>query len=163
VKVRAAIPSDLELLADFIMEEAMEAEKRKLDRSTLLRGIETALNDSSVAEYWVLIDDSEKPCGALSVTKEWSEWNAGYYWWIQSIYIDPSHRGQGCMNLMLETVLEDARTRNCHELRLYVHESNERAIKAYQKACFNQSPYKIMTRAIQSMKARPALTLPGGR
>jgi len=148
VRVRAAIPSDLELLADFITEEAREAEGRELDRSTLLRGIETALHDPSIAEYWVLTDDREKPCGTLSITREWSEWNAAFYWWIQSIYIDPSHRGQGCMKLMLEAVLKDARTRNCHELRLYVHESNERAIRAYRSARFENSPYKIMTRVI---------------
>ena len=148
MRVRTAIPSDLEILADFISEEAREAEARELDRETLLRGIEAGLNDSSVAAYWVLIDEAEKPCGTLSVTREWSEWNAGYYWWIQSVYLEPAHRGRGCMSLLLEAVLEAARTQNCLELRLYVHETNMRAIKSYQKAQFDHSHYKIMTRII---------------
>ena len=83
--VREANISDLITIVDFIAEEAMEAEGRTQDRDTLEQGIGAALNDDSVAKYWLLVDDSEIACGCTSVVKEWSDWNAGFYWWIQSI------------------------------------------------------------------------------
>lgn len=148
MKVRTADPSDLEQLVHFIAEEAREAEGREIDRATLVRGIAPALVDPSIAAYWVLTDEKDVPCGNVSVVKEWSEWNARYYWWIQSIYIHPAQRGRGYMTLMLDAVIKEARKQDCHELRLYVHEANMAAIKAYEKSFFRQSPYRIMIRDI---------------
>jgi ribosomal protein S18 acetylase RimI-like enzyme len=145
MRVRLAQPADLGTLLGFIAEEAREAGEPVTSLATLERGIATALDDPSVAMYWLLLDDSDVPCGCISIVREWSDWNALDYWWIQSVYIVPERRGQGHLDLMLERVAESAREQGCRELRLYVHENNRRAIRAYEKAGFVHLPYRSMT------------------
>ena len=33
------------------------------------------------------------PVGALLLTREWSDWRNGWFWWIQSVYVAPEGRG----------------------------------------------------------------------
>ena len=148
MRVRKASTSDLDIIVDFIAEEAREAEGRTLERETLELGIGAALNDDSIADYWLLVSDSGTACGCTSVIKEWSDWNAGFYWWIQSMYVVPDCRGKGYLNTLLDSVAQAARTRKCLELRLYVHKDNKAAVRAYEKADFRDSPYLIMSRRV---------------
>lgn len=149
--VRKAGLDDLEVIVEFIAEEAREAEGRSQDRSTLESAIGQALSDDSLATYWLLVDGSETAIGCTSVTKEWSDWNAGNYWWIQSMYIEPSQRGKGYLGLLIAAVENAARDQNCLELRLYVHKTNHAAMRAYEKVGFGDSQYEIMTRSVQSL------------
>ena len=144
MRVRAASIDDLQTIVGFIAEEAREAEDRAQSLDTLERGIGAALDDPSIARYWLLVDDADVACGCTSVVKEWSDWNAGYYWWIQSMYIVPEKRGQGLMTKLLDAVVEEMERQGGLELRLYVHQDNKRAIRAYEKAGFKPSPYEIM-------------------
>lgn len=60
-------------------------------------------------------------------------------------YLTPSQRGQGRMLLILEAVKAEMEKQKGLELRLYVHEKNQAAIKAYERVNFTHSEYKIMT------------------
>ena len=139
---------DLDAIVDFIAEEAREAEGRVLDQETLRRGITTALKDDSIARYWLLVDESDVACGCTSVVKEWSDWNAGFYWWIQSMYIATEHRGKGYLAMLIDRVVEAAEKDGCLDLRLYVHHENPAAMQAYKKVGFNESEYLFMSRPI---------------
>jgi GNAT superfamily N-acetyltransferase len=132
----------------FAAAEAQEAEGIEKAPATLRRGIETALHDETVAVYWVLVVDDDQPVGTISALREWSNWNAGYYWWIQSMYIVPEYRGKGLALQLLDTVGDEARRRGGLELRLCVHEGNVRAMKTYDAAGFSESKYKVMSRAL---------------
>ena len=148
MRVREATIGDLEVIADLITEEAREAEGRVLEREILELGIGAALKDNSIAKYWLLTDDFDVVCGCTSVVKEWSDWNAGFYWWIQSMYVTPGHRGKGCLRILVDAVVEAARAEKCLELRLYVHKQNQAAVRAYRKAGFTDSPYLIMSQSV---------------
>ena len=95
--------------------------------------------------YWILLDEKNKNVGSVSALKEWSDWNAGYYWWIQSMFISPQYRGKGLMALLIEAVIDEMALQNGLELRLYVHKNNQPAINAYRKSGFSNSSYQIMT------------------
>lgn len=144
MNIRKAVVSDLPIIIDFILAEADEAEGRHVDRGTLEAGIGKALRDDSLARYWLMDDEYGRACGCVSVVREWSDWNAGFYWWIQSLYIAPEHRGKGHLKRLIETVASEARAAECIELRLYVHRSNQAAVRAYHKVAFDTSPYMIM-------------------
>ena len=146
MKVREATIADLSRLVGFTLQEASEAEGIARDTKRLEQGVKAALEDRSIAMYWMLIDESEQAIGSVSALKEWSDWNAGYYWWIQSMYIMPTHRGRGYMTTLLEVVEQEMKRQNGLELRLYVHKSNHVAVRAYEKAGFQNSPYNIMVR-----------------
>ncbi|HYF66228.1 MAG TPA: GNAT family N-acetyltransferase [Herpetosiphonaceae bacterium] len=142
--VRRAALADADTLVGFTVAEAAESEGAAKPAATIRAGIVAALADETVATYWVL-DAGSQAIGNISVVKEWSDWHAGYYWWIQSMYLLPSHRGRGLMRLLLQAVEQAARDQAALELRLYVHQDNARAIQAYRKAGFNDSAYRIMT------------------
>ena len=148
MQVRIASANDLDTIIDFIAEEAREAEGRTLDRDTLARGIGAALDDESIAKYWLLVDETDTAAGCASVVREWSDWRACFYWWIQSMYIAPAHRGQGHLDTLIDAITEAARQDGCPELRLYVHSDNAAATRAYEKAGFAGSEYRIMTRPV---------------
>ena len=143
-KVRNAKMDDLGPLVKFITAEAGEAEGISKSPDTIRSGIKSGLENSDIARYWVLESADGDLIGSVSVVKEWSDWNCAFYWWIQSMYIRPNHRGQGLMEALLQTVKHSARKENALELRLYVHAGNKRAIRAYQKAGFSDSDYKMM-------------------
>jgi hypothetical protein len=67
---------------DFALSEAKEAEGIRVNRGQVRKGIRAALEDESVAIYWVLQGSRDEIVGNISVVKEWSNWKAGYYWWI---------------------------------------------------------------------------------
>jgi ribosomal protein S18 acetylase RimI-like enzyme len=143
-QVRKANIHDLSFLVNFTAEEAKEAEGIKKIPSTLKKGIKAAIQDNSKSIYWVIVDESDKPFGNVSALKEWSDWNAGYYWWIQSMYISPEYRGKGFINLLVDEVKKEMDKENGLELRLYVHNSNKTAIRAYKKIGFTKTSYVIM-------------------
>ena len=144
-KVRNPNLNDLKYLVEFIAAEANEAEGVHKASDKIINGIKTGLENPSIARYWVLENENQEPVGSVSVVKEWSDWNCGFYWWIQSMYLLPNHRGKGLMNELLQEVKNAAKKEDAIELRLYVHKDNKRAIKAYQKAGFSESDYNMMS------------------
>ena len=144
MKVRRAELNDLDKLVEFTAAEAREAEGDTKNMKTLADGIKAALEDGSIAMYWVLVNEDNQPVGSASALKEWSDWNAGYYWWIQSMYIRPDYRGKGYLDLLLDAIQLEMKKQNGLELRLYVHENNQAAIRAYEKANFVFYKYRIL-------------------
>jgi len=144
MQVRRASIDDLETLVRFTSREALEAEPDGTVPPTLEAGVRKGLEDESAAMYWLLVDDDARPAGSVSALTEWSDWRAGYYWWIQSIYLEPSHRGRGLVRLLLDAVRDEMLRQSGLELRLYVHRRNQAARKAYARAGFVGSPYEIM-------------------
>jgi predicted GNAT family acetyltransferase len=145
LKIRRAELRDLPYLVDFTSEEAREAENTVKIPETLTRGIEAALQDGTIATYWVMTDSEDCPIGSVSSVREWSDWNAGYYWWIQSMYLKPDYRGKGLMSRLIDEVKTEMIAQGGLELRLYVHSDNIVAKKAYEKVGFIHSDYEIMT------------------
>jgi GNAT superfamily N-acetyltransferase len=142
--VRRATLADLDSLIHFAAEEAREAEGIEKTPATLRAGILAALQNERLALYWVLADELDRPVGVISAMKEWSNWNAGFYWWVQSLYIAPDYRGRGYLTALFGAVREEARSQGGLDLRLYVHEGNDRARAAYRKTGFTEMHYRIM-------------------
>jgi GNAT superfamily N-acetyltransferase len=148
--LRRATSSDLETIVGFTLEEAREAECLDKDADDVRRGVSAGLEDPSVAIYWVAESRDGETVASTSVIREWSNFNGGYYWWVQSMYIAPEHRGSGLVDLLLDKVAEEARDAGAIDLRLYAHGSNARALEAYRRCGFDETPYVIMRRRLGS-------------
>lgn len=142
--IRAARMDDLETLVAFSLQEAVEAQNRELEQATVWEGVRAGLENPEIARFWVLEDSQAGRIGSVSIFREWSDWNNGFYIWIQSMFIRPEFRGQGLMHLLLEAVFEYTRAQRALELRLYVHEENEHAIRAYRRTGFVDTHYRMM-------------------
>jgi GNAT superfamily N-acetyltransferase len=148
--LREANSADLETIVAFTLEEAREAEDADVNLESVRRGIAAAFTDPPLARYWVAEAGDGRIVGSTSVVTEWSDFHGGHYWWVQSVFIVPEHRGQGLLELLLEHLVRTARQAGALDLRLYVHDSNERAVRAYRRCGFTDAPYLIMRRSLHA-------------
>jgi len=143
VKVRFATLDDLDTLVRFNAAIAQETEGRRLDPERLRQGTRAVL-ESSERGYYLVAERDAAVVGQLFVTYEWSDWRNGMFWWIQSVYVEPSVRGRGVYRALHEHVLRDARARgDVCGLRLYVEKENEAAQEAYTRLGMTMTPYRV--------------------
>lgn len=92
--IRPAVAQDAERLVAFNRAMAKETEGIDLSVETLSAGVAALLKQPQYGFYLVAEIDGEV-VGSLMVTYEWSDWRDGLFWWIQSVYVVPAHRGEG--------------------------------------------------------------------
>lgn len=138
VRVRDAVPADLDLLVRFNAAMALQTEGRVLDPARLRAGVAAALGDPQRGAYRVAELDGI-PSGALLVTREWSDWRHGWFWWIQSVWVEPRARRRGVYRALHEDVLRRAAAAgDVVGVRLYVEQHNEDAQQTYR--CLGMRP-----------------------
>lgn len=147
-RLRQAVPGDLDRVLEFTLAEAREAEGVDKDPVAVRRGVRAGLEDPSLATYWLAETDDGEAAASTSVVREWSDWHGGCYWWIQSLYIAPGHRGRGLVERILDELARAARDGGAVDLRLYAHSSNKKALHVYSRCGFSTAPYTIMTRSL---------------
>ena len=145
--IRPAEVGDSPSLVSFTIAEALDAERRSLIRTDVQRGVAGAFLTPPKARYWV-VESHGTLVGSCSIVTEWSNFRGGDYWWIQSLYIAPEHRGTGLVNTMLQHLAREAKAGGALDLRLYGYNTNARALRAYQRFGFRESPYLILTKSL---------------
>ena len=141
--VDQATIADAEGIAQFQIEMARESEGAVLDRATVLRGVTEGLNDSNKGLYLVARNEDNELIASLMITKEWSDWHCGWYWWLQSVYVKPEYRRQGVFRMMYRKVKELAKQAQVASIRLYVDKTNAQGQAAYNALGIKQSHYSI--------------------
>ncbi|MBI1903866.1 MAG: GNAT family N-acetyltransferase [Planctomycetia bacterium] len=137
-RIRDALPADLDLVVEYNLRLAFESESKALDRQALLRGVARLLQDPVKGRYF-LACDGERPVGQLMLTTEWSDWRDGWFWWIQSVYVEKEFRRRGVYRALHEHVMREAAGRgDVVGLRLYVDEQNHTGQATYR--CMGMSP-----------------------
>ena len=146
--IRAATLADVDTIVAFTVREAHEAEGAELDATAVQRGVSGAFVDPPRAAYWVAEASGGEVVASTSIVTEWSDFHGGNYWWVQSLFIVPEHRGSGLLELLLDHLAGAAAVVGALELRLYAHRGNERAVRAYERCRFTASDYVIMRRPL---------------
>ena len=122
---------------------ALETEGRELHLPTLQAGVAAALADPRRGRYFVARKAGET-VGTLLLTYEWSDWRNGEFWWIQSVYVVPTARGQGVFRALYAHVLAAAQADpGICGLRLYVDHQNAAARQTYAKVGMKDAGYSV--------------------
>lgn len=143
ILVRPARGGDLERLVEFNQSMALETEGKRLPGPRLEQGMARALADRLRGRYFVA-ERGGAVVGCLMLTLEWSDWRDGWFWWIQSVYVDPDARRQGVYRALYEHVLEEARaSADVVGVRLYVEGANATARAVYERLGMSPTSYRL--------------------
>ena len=121
---------------------ARESEKEVISYKTTRLGVESVLNDPEKG-FYIIAEENNEIIGQLMITFEWSDWRNTNIWWLQSVYVNKSHRKKGVFKRLIEETKQLAIEKDIHILRLYVHIDNKKAIKAYKNIDMKKKPYDI--------------------
>ncbi len=141
--LRKAISTDVEIIVHFQLAMAMETEGINLDSEIVRKGVNAVFKDPTKGNYYVA-EENKQVIASLLTTFEWSDWRNGTVFWIQSVFVEPKHRGKGIFKDMYKSIqhmiLEN------HELkgiRLYADKTNLNAHKVYEKLGMNSNHYQL--------------------
>ncbi len=143
LKIRRATARDMNTLIAFNRAMALETERKDLWPRVIGAGVRGLLRRPD-AGFYSVAELGGRVIGALMVTKEWSDWRNGDFWWIQSVYVDPEHRRRGVYRRMyayLRTLA--ARGRAVVGFRLYVEQNNRRAQSTYRASGMKRTHYLV--------------------
>lgn len=141
--IRKGSENDINDIAQFQVEMASESEGTILDLPTVIEGVTLAVADEAKGTYMLACTPDGKVAGSLFLTREWSDWRAKWYWWIQSVYVRPEYRRQGAYRALYKYVKNLAIENSISCLRLYVDRENVRAQKTYQAQGMSESHYLL--------------------
>jgi ribosomal protein S18 acetylase RimI-like enzyme len=141
MEIRLGKESDIDALVEFNLAMALETEGKTLTAATLRPGVQAVFDDTNKG-FYVVADEGDSIIGGLLVTFEWSDWRNKWFWWIQSVYIRPDHRGRSLYRHMYEFVKDLADASGVVAgFRLYVEHDNEHAQRVYDKVGMQRSHY----------------------
>lgn len=143
LRIRLATPGDAAALTEFNAAMARETEHKELLPEVVGAGVHTLLNNPA-SGFYVVAEKNSLVVAALMITKEWSDWRNGSFWWIQSVYVRPEWRRKGVYTRLYRQVQElAAKDPAVCGFRLYVERENGRAQATYRKLGMNATRYLV--------------------
>jgi GNAT superfamily N-acetyltransferase len=143
IEIRQAFSNDVETIAGFNIALCRETEGRELDPATVSEGVRRFVSEPARGRYYVALIDGDV-VGQTAHTFEWSDWRNGEIWWIQSVYVHPSHRGRGVFSALFAHIKELAENdADCCGIRLYMERENETARQNYLRLGFIETGYEV--------------------
>ncbi len=143
IQVRLATPVDVPEIVAFNQAMALETEDKVLADGVVSAGVCRVFTEPALG-FYLVAEEAETVIGTLMVTKEWSDWRNGVFWWIQSVYVTRECRKRGVYRAMYAFVktLADKTPEVCG-FRLYVEKHNLRAQKTYQTLGMEETHYQM--------------------
>ena len=140
---RLATKSDVPMICEFNVAMAFETEETVLNAKVTLAGVNGLMRDSDRG-FYVVAEEEGRVVASLMVTKEWSDWRNGFFWWIQSVYVMPGFRRRGLYSGMYNFVQSLATDDpDVCGYRLYVEKDNKTAQSTYEKLGMIETHYKL--------------------
>src|SRR5210317_324685 len=141
ILIRYANINDAETIVRFNSAMAMETENKELQTKIIDVGVKSVLENEKYG-FYLIAESNGNPVGQLMITKEWSDWRNGEFWWVQSVFVDKDYRGQGIYSQLYNKVKELTKADgNVCGLRLYVDSNNKNAQEAYAKLGMTKTNY----------------------
>jgi len=147
-RVRDGRASDAPLLVQWMLAMAWQTEHKRLNAVVLERGVAAVFERPERGRYFVAecadAHGASNAAGMLLLTREWSDWRCGDWWWIQSVYVAPEFRRRGVYRALHAHVRELARaTPGVCGLRLYVEKQNIAAQTTYTALGIGDAGYFV--------------------
>ena len=143
MRIRLARRRDAPALIAFNRAMALETEAKALLPEVISAGVRGLLARPA-SGFYVIAERNGEVIGALLITKEWSDWRNGEFWWVQSVYVLPAHRGRGVYRRLYRHIQRlAARRHSVVGFRLYVDHDNARARRVYRSLGMKETRYAV--------------------
>ena len=150
--VRRANLEDVSTIVEFNCAIAHETEGLDLVLNVVSQGVNRLLQDENLG-FYLVAEKNETIIGSLMITTEWSDWRNGLFWWIQSVYIQPSYRKQGVYRRLYQFVQDLAnKSSEVVGFRLYVDKENVQAQKTYIRLGMTETHYLMFEDLNENIK-----------
>jgi ribosomal protein S18 acetylase RimI-like enzyme len=143
IAVRNAHEQDIDMLARFNIAMARETEDKVLSPAKVRAGMRAVIRHPDHG-FYLVAELEGQIAGSLLVTREWSDWRNGVFWWIQSVYVPPEFRKRGIYRALYDAVKALAKSSpEVCGFRLYVERNNRAARSVYSKLGMGETEYRI--------------------
>jgi len=143
MRIRLAQPGDAKAIVAFNSAMALETEGKRLFPEVIGAGVRSLLKRPK-AGFYLLAETKAEIAGVLMITKEWSDWRNGAFWWIQSVYVRPEFRRKGVYRRLYRHIQQMARKDpGVCGFRLYVERENRRAQATYRALGMEKTRYLV--------------------
>jgi len=143
ITVRDATPADIDAIIDYNRRLAEESEGKTLNPKVISAGVRRGFNSPEMCRYFVAEVDG-RVAGTTMLTYELTDWRDGVVWWLQSVFVEPEHRGHGVFRSIYRHIESLAKDHpDVRALRLYVHHDNARAMKTYEAMGMTKAGYEL--------------------
>lgn len=142
ISVRDGSGGDLDIICEFNRRMAEETESLHLDAQRLREGVRRVLEDEHRGHYFVAEEDGQV-VGQTMVTREWSDWRNGWFWWLESVYVKPEARGRGVFRQLMAHIEDRAQANRACGIRLYVDAENQVAARTYDSLGLKEARYRM--------------------
>ena len=143
MNIRRAVAADAQALIEFNAAMALETEGKQLLPEVIAAGVR-ALLAKPASGFYVVAEAEGQAVGSLLITKEWSDWRNGDFWWIQSVYVRPAWRRKGVYTTLYRHIGQMAAgDPGVCGFRLYVERENARAQATYRALGMKETRYLV--------------------
>ncbi|MEY2830639.1 MAG: hypothetical protein RIQ33_2497 [Bacteroidota bacterium] len=142
MQTRLATINDSPIISAFNKAIAFETEHKTLPDEIALLGVENLIKQPQYG-FYIVHEIDEKIIASIMITYEWSDWQNELVWWIQSVYVKPTHRKQGVFKQMLLFIEQLAKQQSINSLKLYMEKENKVAHQVYLKNNFIETDYLL--------------------
>jgi ribosomal protein S18 acetylase RimI-like enzyme len=143
IVVRNAREQDIDMLVRFNIAMARETEDKILSPVKVRAGMRAVIRHPDHG-FYLVAELEGQIAGSLLVTREWSDWRDGVFWWIQSVYVPPEFRKRGIYRALYDAVKALAKSSpEVCGFRLYVERNNRAARSVYSKLGMSETEYRI--------------------
>ncbi len=147
INIRTTTLADAAIISEFNQLMALETENKKLQQEVIDRGVRRLMQQPEYG-FYLIAEVSGQVAGTCMVTKEWSDWRDGLFWWVQSVFVKPNFRKQGVYTAMYNEIQSLAAAQpDVYGFRLYVEKDNTIAQKTYQSLGMKVTDYLLFESA----------------
>ncbi|HAS46997.1 MAG TPA: N-acetyltransferase [Microscillaceae bacterium] len=130
--IRFASPLDMDALIQLCAEHAAY-EKADYDPYGKKENLGMRLFSPPPPLYCLVVEQNEEIIGYATYMKQFSTWDAGYYLYLDCLFLNKKSRGQGLGEQLMLRIKEEAQKLGLSEIQWQTPDFNEGAIRFYQR------------------------------
>lgn len=130
--IRTATTADVDAIATLMVAHALY-EQSAIEKEGLAANFEKHLADPGHELRCLVVECDGRLVGYTTFIRQFSTWDAGFYIYLDCLYLDDSMRGRGIGQELMEHIKEYARAEGCSQVQWQTPDFNTGAIKFYKR------------------------------